>query len=93
MPLSKSSFSPILLLFFFTNKWASYLLNCQNKVDVVSKEAELIVQTIYMSSGRWLPKEPSCHHRYQRLFSVTNELCHQLSLKVHKKNSPDTLPN
>ncbi|MFS7911884.1 putative ent-copalyl diphosphate synthase [Helianthus anomalus] len=61
-----------------------FLVNRQKKVDVVRGEAELIVQTIYMTSGRWLPKETLSHPQYQRLSSVTNELCYQLSLKENR---------
>ncbi|KAJ0951377.1 putative ent-copalyl diphosphate synthase [Helianthus annuus] len=72
------------LLYFYKCKWTSWLVNWQKTVDVVRGEAELIVQTIYMSSGRWLTNETLSHPQYQRISSVTNELCYQLSLKENR---------
>ncbi|KAI7728382.1 hypothetical protein M8C21_009459, partial [Ambrosia artemisiifolia] len=60
--------------------WTSWLLNWQKKVDLVG-EAELLVQKIYMTSGRWLSKEMLSHPQYHKLSSITNYVCHQLSLK------------
>ncbi|KAJ0618447.1 putative ent-copalyl diphosphate synthase [Helianthus annuus] len=64
--------------------WTSWLVNWQKTVDVVRGEAELIVQTIHMSSGRWLTNKTLSHPQYQRISSVTNELCYQLSLKENR---------
>ncbi|KAK1427263.1 hypothetical protein QVD17_15946 [Tagetes erecta] len=69
--------------------WTSWLINWQ-RVDVVGREAELIVQTVYVSSGRqWLCDKLLSHPQYQRLSSVTNKLCHQLCLKENRAKGHD----
>ncbi|XP_071688605.1 ent-copalyl diphosphate synthase, chloroplastic-like [Rutidosis leptorrhynchoides] len=67
--------------------WTLWLLSWQKEVDVVSGEAELIVQTIIMSSGRWLPEETLSHPQYRRLCSIINDLFRHLSHKVHSQKN------
>ncbi|XP_076904049.1 ent-copalyl diphosphate synthase 1-like [Bidens hawaiensis] len=71
------------------NAWTSWLLRKQENVGAAAKgEAELIVRTINMSSGRWLPdKDAVSHPQYRRISSVTYDLCHQIS----QKGNDDTL--
>ncbi|PWA50632.1 terpenoid cyclases/protein prenyltransferase alpha-alpha toroid [Artemisia annua] len=59
------------------NAWMMWLLNWRKGEDVVG-EAELIVQTIYMSSGHCLSKESLSHPQYQSISSLTNDICHKL---------------
>ena len=40
--------------------------------------AELVVQTINLSSGRWTLEELLSHSQYERLSNLTNRVCHQL---------------
>ncbi|GJU79314.1 copalyl pyrophosphate synthase 2 [Tanacetum coccineum] len=63
--------------------WRTWLLSLQKGLDVSQGEAELIVQTINLCSGRWLPEKPLSYPQYQRLSLVTNNICHQLA---HKEN-------
>ncbi|GKB45625.1 Ent-copalyl diphosphate synthase, chloroplastic-like protein [Tanacetum coccineum] len=63
--------------------WRTWLLSLQKGLDVAQGEAELIVQTINLYSGRWLPEKPLSYPQYQRLSLVTNNICHQLA---HKEN-------
>lgn len=41
-------------------------------------EVELIVQTINLSAGDWLPEELLSHQQYMRLLDLTNTICHKL---------------
>ncbi|PWA75544.1 hypothetical protein CTI12_AA241410 [Artemisia annua] len=59
------------------NAWMMWLLNWRKGEDVLG-EAELIVQTVYMSSGRCLSKESLSHPQYQSISSLTNDICHIL---------------
>lgn len=61
----------------------TWLLNWRKGEDVVG-EAELIVQMIYMSSGRCLSKESLAHPQYQSISSLTNDICHKLFHKVRR---------
>nr|AGN70887.1 labda-13-en-8-ol diphosphate synthase [Grindelia hirsutula] len=63
------------------NAWNSWLSNRQKGVDIVEGGAELTVQTIYMSSGRWSSDELLSHPKYQRMSSVLNDIYHQISHK------------
>ncbi|XP_071712849.1 ent-copalyl diphosphate synthase 1-like [Rutidosis leptorrhynchoides] len=58
--------------------WKTWLSNLQKGVG---GEAELIVQIISFSSGRWLIKEVLSHPQYRRISSVTNDICHIISTK------------
>ncbi|KAI7755485.1 hypothetical protein M8C21_031659 [Ambrosia artemisiifolia] len=61
--------------------WEMWLTRWHDGVEVRS-DAELMVQTINMTSGRWVSKELVTHPQYQRLATVTNNICHELS-KFH----------
>lgn len=61
--------------------WTSWLLRWQEQGNHIGGEAELIVQVINISSGRWLAEEPLSHPQYQLLSSITNDLCNQISRK------------
>lgn len=61
-----------------------WLLSWQKGVDA---EAELIVRTINMTSGRWITEELLSHPHYQRISSITNKLCYQISHKVHTQKT------
>ncbi|XP_035832330.1 (-)-kolavenyl diphosphate synthase TPS28, chloroplastic isoform X2 [Helianthus annuus] len=63
--------------------WKVWLLNLQNGVDKVEGEAELIVKTINLCSSQCLLDESFSHPQYQRLSSIINDICHQIS---HKGN-------
>ncbi|KAM0051074.1 putative ent-copalyl diphosphate synthase [Helianthus debilis subsp. tardiflorus] len=63
--------------------WKVWLLNLQNGVDEVEGEAELIVKTINLCSSQCLLDESFSQPQYQRLSSIINDLCHQIS---HKGN-------
>ncbi|XP_071714189.1 ent-copalyl diphosphate synthase 1-like [Rutidosis leptorrhynchoides] len=58
--------------------WMMWMLSWQKGVG---GEAELIVRTISMISGRAITKELLFNPHYQRISSVTNKLCHQISHK------------
>ncbi|KAM0027838.1 putative ent-copalyl diphosphate synthase [Helianthus debilis subsp. tardiflorus] len=64
--------------------WEMWLTRWHYGVEVTG-EAELMVQTINMTAGRWVSKELITHPQYQRLSSITNSMCHELS-KTHKEN-------
>ncbi|KVH94410.1 Terpene synthase, metal-binding domain-containing protein [Cynara cardunculus var. scolymus] len=53
--------------------------------DAMEGHALLIVQTVSLIDGRWTSKELLAHPQYQRLSSVTNNLCHEIS-QSHKSN-------
>nr|AAB87091.1 copalyl pyrophosphate synthase [Stevia rebaudiana]AGM34858.1 ent-copalyl diphosphate synthase [synthetic construct] len=65
--------------------WEMWLTKLQDGVDVT---AELMVQMINMTAGRWVSKELLTHPQYQRLSTVTNSVCHDIT-KLHnfKENS------
>nr|CBL42915.1 copalyldiphosphate synthase [Helianthus annuus]CBM82407.1 copalyldiphosphate synthase [Helianthus annuus] len=64
--------------------WEMWLTRWHDGVEVTG-EAELMVQTINMTAGRWVSKELITHPQYQRLSSITNNMCLELS-KIHKEN-------
>lgn len=51
----------------------------------VVAQVELIVRTINITAGRCVLTELLAHPQYQRLSTVTNNLCMEL-LKFHKVN-------
>nr|XP_043617171.1 (-)-kolavenyl diphosphate synthase TPS28, chloroplastic-like [Erigeron canadensis] len=60
--------------------WGKWVLSWINGPDVAGV-AELIVQTINLSSGRWFPNDSLSHPQYKQISSITNDLCHQLRYK------------
>ncbi|KAL4352900.1 hypothetical protein GQ457_06G029270 [Hibiscus cannabinus] len=67
--------------------WEKWMLVWVEDGDRHRGVAELVVQTINLSSGRWSSEELSTHPQYDRLSSLTNTICFQLydhqKLKVH----------
>ncbi|KAI7743734.1 hypothetical protein M8C21_017703, partial [Ambrosia artemisiifolia] len=62
--------------------WTAWLWGCQKGANEAQGEAELIVRTINMTSGRWLPDQESLEHpQYQKLSYIINTLCHEISHK------------
>ncbi|XP_024981593.1 ent-copalyl diphosphate synthase, chloroplastic-like [Cynara cardunculus var. scolymus] len=64
--------------------WVIWLTRWQ-RGDAMEGHALLIVQTVSLIDGRWTSKELLAHPQYQRLSSVTNNLCHEIS-QSHKSN-------
>nr|QTW97442.1 CPS1 [Artemisia annua] len=58
--------------------WEMWLTGWE-RVGMVEGQAELIVQTINMTSGRWVSKELLTHPQYQRLSTLTNNICNEIS--------------
>ncbi|XP_039032509.1 (-)-kolavenyl diphosphate synthase TPS28, chloroplastic-like isoform X2 [Hibiscus syriacus] len=67
--------------------WEKWMLMWVEDGDTHRGVAELVAQTINLSSGRWSLEELSSHPQYDGLSSLTNTICHQLydyrKLKVH----------
>lgn len=67
--------------------WEKWMLMWVEDGDRHRGLAELVVQTINLSSGRWSLDELLSHPQYDPLSSLTNSVCHQLyhrqMLKVH----------
>ncbi|KAE8692080.1 Ent-copalyl diphosphate synthase [Hibiscus syriacus] len=67
--------------------WEKWMLMWVEDGDRHRGVAELVVQTINLSSGRWSLEELMSHPQYARLSNLTNTICHQLyhyqKLKVH----------
>ncbi|KVH02799.1 Terpene synthase, metal-binding domain-containing protein [Cynara cardunculus var. scolymus] len=63
--------------------WERWLTRWQGGGDATEEQAELMVQTISMIDGRWTSKELLAHPQYQRISTVTNNLCHEIS-QSHK---------
>ncbi|KAI3806002.1 hypothetical protein L1987_21891 [Smallanthus sonchifolius] len=61
--------------------WEMWLTRWQDGVDVTG-HAELMVQMINIAAGRWVSKELLTHPQYQRLSTITNNICHEIS-KFH----------
>ncbi|KAD6120133.1 hypothetical protein E3N88_11404 [Mikania micrantha] len=59
--------------------WETWLTRRQDGADVT---AELMVQIIHLTSGRWASRELSSYPQYQRLSTVTNNVCQDIS-KLH----------
>ncbi|CAH1424305.1 unnamed protein product [Lactuca virosa] len=55
------------------------VMRWQQGVDVTEGQAELIVQTINMTAGRWVSNELLAHPQYRLLSSVINNICHEIS--------------
>lgn len=65
--------------FFWERKqWEKWMLMWLEEGDRHQGVAELVVQTINLSSGRWSLEELLSHPQYERLSSLTNTVCHQL---------------
>ncbi|XP_052623499.1 ent-copalyl diphosphate synthase 1 [Lactuca sativa] len=58
--------------------WEMWLMRWQQGVDVTEGQAELIVQTINMTAGRWVSNELLAHPQYRLLSSVINNICHEI---------------
>nr|GFA74347.1 ent-copalyl diphosphate synthase, chloroplastic-like [Tanacetum cinerariifolium] len=59
--------------------WEMWLTGWENGVEMAEGQADLIIQTINMTSGRWVSKELLAHPRYQRLSTLTNNICNEIS--------------
>nr|XP_043635976.1 ent-copalyl diphosphate synthase 1 [Erigeron canadensis] len=59
--------------------WEMWLAKWQEGVDMTEGQAELIVQTINMTAGKWVSKEVVAHPQYQRLLTLTNKVCLEIS--------------
>ncbi|XVF21764.1 hypothetical protein REPUB_Repub12eG0118100 [Reevesia pubescens] len=77
--------------------WEKWMLMWVEEGDRHQGVAELVVQTINLSSGRWSLEELLSHPEYDRLSNLTNRVCHQLCYyqkeKVHDNgyyNTTDT---
>ncbi|KAL4362591.1 hypothetical protein GQ457_04G028030 [Hibiscus cannabinus] len=76
--------------------WEKWMLTWVEDGDRHRGVAELAVQTINLSSGRWSLEELLSHPEYGRLSNLTNTIYHQLyhyqKLKVHDNGyySPET---
>ncbi|GJX82891.1 Ent-copalyl diphosphate synthase, chloroplastic-like protein [Tanacetum coccineum] len=60
-----------------------WLTGWENGVGMAEGQADLILQTINMTSGRWVSKELLAHPQYQRLSTLTNNICNEIS-QFHK---------
>ncbi|XVE77787.1 hypothetical protein DITRI_Ditri13aG0090800 [Diplodiscus trichospermus] len=67
--------------------WEKWMVMWAEEGDRHKGVAELVVQTINLSSGRWSLEELLCHPQHERLSNLTNRVCHQLchyqKQKVH----------
>ncbi|XP_021281194.1 ent-copalyl diphosphate synthase, chloroplastic [Herrania umbratica] len=74
--------------------WEKWMLMWLEEGDRHHGVAELVVQTINLSSGRWSLEELLSHPQYERLSSLTNTVCHQLchyqKQKVHDNGCYNT---
>ncbi|XVF72401.1 hypothetical protein PTKIN_Ptkin12aG0118500 [Pterospermum kingtungense] len=74
--------------------WEKWMLIWVEEGDRHQGVAELVVQTINLSSGRWSMEEMLSHPKYERLSNLTNTVCYQLcqyqDQKVRDKNNADT---
>ncbi|KAK8614651.1 hypothetical protein V6N13_068448 [Hibiscus sabdariffa] len=77
--------------------WEKWMLKWVEEGDSRQGVAELVVQTIILTSGSWSMEELLSHPQYGRLSDLTNTVCHQLCYyqkqKVHDKgcfNNTDT---
>ncbi|KAL4312575.1 hypothetical protein GQ457_01G053180 [Hibiscus cannabinus] len=58
--------------------WEKWMLKWVDEGDRHRGVAELVVQTINLTSGCWSMEELMSHPQYQRLSDLTNIVCHQL---------------
>ncbi|KAI7747801.1 hypothetical protein M8C21_010824, partial [Ambrosia artemisiifolia] len=72
----------------FHHAWEMWLMRWQDG-EGVAVLAELIVQTINITAGRWVSVELFAHPQYQRLSTVTNNLCMEL-VKFHNSKENGT---
>ncbi|XVE73125.1 hypothetical protein DITRI_Ditri11bG0092500 [Diplodiscus trichospermus] len=67
--------------------WEKWMVMWVEEGDRHQEVAELVVQTINLSSGRWSLEELLSHPQYERISNLTNRVCHQLchyqKQKVH----------
>ncbi|KAJ0053559.1 hypothetical protein Pint_03312 [Pistacia integerrima] len=59
--------------------WEKWLMKWEAEGDRHQGEAELIIQTINLTSGRWISEELLSHPQYLRLSHLTNTICHKLA--------------
>ncbi|KAI3678921.1 hypothetical protein L6452_38225 [Arctium lappa] len=64
--------------------WEMWLTSWQEGSDAIEGQVELIVQIMNLIAGRWTSMELFAHPQYQRLSTVTNNLCLEIS---HYNNS------
>nr|AKP96363.1 putative labda-7,13E-dienyl diphosphate synthase [Grindelia integrifolia] len=65
------------------SSWKKWLLSCMNGPNVAGV-AELIVETINLTSGRSFSNDLLSHPQYKQITSITNDLCHQLCSKGNR---------
>jgi ent-copalyl diphosphate synthase len=70
--------------------WKVWLSNLGKGVDQVEGEAELIVKTINLCSSHCLLNDSFSHPMYQRLSSVVNDFCRQISHKGNRTKGLET---
>nr|WJZ49119.1 (-)-kolavenyl diphosphate [Scutellaria barbata] len=63
--------------------WQKWLSTLEEGGNLDEAEAELLVQTIHLSSG--LDESSFSHHKYQQLMEMTSKICHQLRLFQNRK--------
>ncbi|KAK8614654.1 hypothetical protein V6N13_068451 [Hibiscus sabdariffa] len=67
--------------------WEKWMLKWVEEGDRHQGVAEVVVQTIILTSGSWSMEELLSHPQYERLSDLTNTVCHQLchyqKQKVH----------
>ncbi|KAL8232849.1 hypothetical protein R6Q57_002627 [Mikania cordata] len=68
--------------------WETWLMKWQDGEDEAI-QAELIVQTINITAGKWLSNEHLTHPQYQRLSTVTNIICQEI-YKLHNSEENGT---
>ncbi|KAD4584469.1 hypothetical protein E3N88_22070 [Mikania micrantha] len=68
--------------------WETWLMKWQDGEDEVI-QAELMVQTINITAGKWLSNEHLTHPQYQRLSTVTNNICQEI-YKLHNSKENGT---
>ncbi|KAF2321639.1 hypothetical protein GH714_000826 [Hevea brasiliensis] len=76
--------------------WEKWLLEWEEEGVRDQGEAELIVKTINLATGRWISEELlSYHSQYEKLFQLTNRICNQLGHyrknKLHDSKISTTL--
>ncbi|XP_035842765.1 ent-copalyl diphosphate synthase, chloroplastic isoform X2 [Helianthus annuus] len=72
--------------------WEMWLTKWHDGVEVTG-DAELMVRTINMTAGRWVSKELIIHPQYQRLSTVTDNICLELSKFHNSKENCTTCDN
>ncbi|XP_031110973.1 (-)-kolavenyl diphosphate synthase TPS28, chloroplastic isoform X2 [Ipomoea triloba] len=69
--------------------WGKWLLTWEKDGGMREGEAELIVRTLNLFSGRSVSEELLLSHpKHQQLMEITNRVCHRLSLFRQSKSQP-----